>query len=94
MTSELVDDSARVVIRLSQDMIKPANTKLSDDAKDAWAAGPPVEFLIGHQTGLKLPLDGHEGSGLKIMNMGGDALVKCITVYCSENFNVRSPVYG
>lgn len=45
-----VDDSARVVIRSSQDMAKPANTAQNDGALDAWVAGLPEELLIGRKS--------------------------------------------
>lgn len=43
---ERVDESDRVVIRSLQDMIEPANSGLSDGAKDSWLAGAP-RWLAG-----------------------------------------------
>lgn len=42
----LVENTVRVVIRLSQGVTKPVNTALSDGAEGTQLASPPVEFLI------------------------------------------------
>lgn len=64
---KLLADFGRVVIRLLQDMPKPANMVLSDNVEDVWLASPSVELLIGYQIdteGLRLNVMDTEGRGL------------------------------
>lgn len=71
---ELVNDSGRVVIRLSQDVTKPANTVLSDCAEDVQLAIPQVKLLIRHKVEPMHPLYGPEGTGLEAIDAGGKNL--------------------
>lgn len=49
LVQTLVDYSSWVVIWTSQDVTKPTNMALSNDAEDAWLVGPLSELLTGHK---------------------------------------------